>query len=135
MLANWKSMTSFHCLQGVCSLGLLFVVGCTGAFTPKKDEARAFVDESLPMGTTRTEAISFLRAHDFQFRLFQREQCRGFVIEPHFRCMGGSAIYVTLEDDVRSWLDPFHNPSLHCFLAFDADERLADSIVSLDSWD
>ena len=68
---------------------------------------------------------------DIAFTLIQRADCDGFVSTPRFKCLGGSAILATHEGRLRSWRWPLYQPSLRSFLAFDAEERLADYTVFL----
>jgi len=109
----------------------LFAAGCTETFVAEQNDARDFIDEQLPVGTRRSDAVTLLRTMEFQFRMFTPDQCRHFDIDQRrFQCRGGSGIFVTLEPELWSWNNPFHRPEqLRSFLAFDADERLVESTI------
>lgn len=130
---SW-AQSSQSCRRLLCAV-LVFITGCAAPFVAEKNDARDFLDESLPIGTHRNTAVSFLRTREFHFNMFTPAQCQGFVVGPRFQCRGGSALFVTLEPEIWSWRSPFYHPALQSFLAFDADERLVESIVFLEGRD
>ena len=60
--------------------------------------------------------------------------CVSIYMDPKFVCSGGPALWVTLSDDIQPW-HPFYGPSLHAFLAFDADDKLESVTVALQGGD
>lgn len=110
---------------------VLLIVGCGEPYRDKQIDAQDFIDSAIPIGTSRSTVLRVLRLREVGFQLIQPDDCEAFATHPRFTCMGGSALLVVHESDLWSWRSPSYRPSLRSFLAFDADERLADYTIFL----
>lgn len=85
----------------------------------------------VAVGDSLASVRSSLKAEGIEYREISVDECGVFFMYPEYKCEGGPALRLMLSDNAHPW-SPFYSPSLHAFLAFDQDQKLAEVIVRLE---
>jgi hypothetical protein len=115
-------------------LAAAILVSCSQDAPRTSADGQRYLAELLRPGVDFASARQILTEKGLFIHEVPVEHCGNFHIDPKYKCAGGPAIRVTLNDNARP-LNPFYSPSLVGFLAFDEAALLRWTIVGLEGGD
>ena len=106
------------------------IAGCSSDRPATVQSGEAFLAAHVaPEATIEQTEASLRRAGATVMRVDPTACAVAYLGESLFRCAGGPALYVTLNESIQPW-HPFVRPSLNAFLSYDSSGHLAHSVVT-----
>lgn len=113
------------------------VVACEPNGLYESSDGETYIASIVNVGSTIQETETALAANDIKFTVIDASDCgvAGDIwLDPKFVCEGGPALRLTLSDNARPY-NPFYNPTMNAFLAFDSQDSLSSVVVMLEGGD
>lgn len=106
------------------------MAGCSSNGPATVQDGEAFLAAHVSPAASMDQAQASLQRVGATVVRVDATACGGLYLgEPKFRCSGGPALFVTLNESIQPW-HPVFRPSLNAFLAYDSTGHLTHSAVA-----
>jgi hypothetical protein len=106
----------------------ILVCGCSLDSDKTVAAAERQITAYMPVGESLPAVRLLLDTEGFEYQEISIKECAVFYIYAEYKCEGGPSLRLLLSEDAHPW-SPFYSPSMHAFLAFDADQNLSEVVV------